>query len=95
MGHAYWHRRTGFSPDAAYRWIGRIPDTTVKLANLKAGPLDLIERPAATDLQEIRSHLGLKLITMTELGFQGLWVSVEGRGGEEPARPGCASPPGA
>ena len=52
-----------------------ITDTTVKLANLKAGQLDLIERPAATDLQEIRSNPNLKLVTVTDLGFQGMWIN--------------------
>jgi peptide/nickel transport system substrate-binding protein len=52
-----------------------ITDTTVKLANLKAGQLDLIERPAATDLQEIRSNPNLKLVSVTDLGFQGMWLN--------------------
>jgi peptide/nickel transport system substrate-binding protein len=53
-----------------------IPDATVKLANLKAGQLDMIERPAATDLQEIRSNPNLKLESVTDLGFQGMWINV-------------------
>jgi peptide/nickel transport system substrate-binding protein len=53
-----------------------IPDATVKLANLKAGQLDMIERPAATDLQEIRSNPNLKLETITDLGFQGMWINI-------------------
>jgi peptide/nickel transport system substrate-binding protein len=60
-----------------------IANATVMLANLKAGQLDLVERPAATDLQEIRSNPGLKLVSMTDLGFQGLWINI-GKG--EPAK---------
>jgi peptide/nickel transport system substrate-binding protein len=51
-------------------------DATALLANLKAGQLDLIERPAATDLEDIRTHPSFKLVTMPDLGFQGLWINV-------------------
>ncbi len=60
-----------------------ITDGTVKLANLKAGQLDLIERPLATDLAEIRSNPNLKLVTLTDLGFNGMWINV-GKG--EPSK---------
>lgn len=53
-----------------------IADATVKLANLRAGQLDLIERPAATDIPEIRASPNLKLVTMTDLGFTGMWINV-------------------
>jgi peptide/nickel transport system substrate-binding protein len=53
-----------------------IPDATVRLANLKAGQLDLIERPAATDIPEMRSTPNLKLVKLTDLGFQGIWINV-------------------
>src|SRR3712207_8836454 len=38
-----------------------IVDTTVRLANLKSGQLDVIERLAATDIKEVRSNPRLKL----------------------------------
>jgi len=53
-----------------------ITDGTVKLANLKSGQLDLIERPLATDLAEIRSNPNLKLVALTDLGFNGMWINV-------------------
>jgi peptide/nickel transport system substrate-binding protein len=53
-----------------------IPDATVKLANLKSGQLDMIERPLATDLAEIRSNPNLKLVAVTDLGFNGIWFNV-------------------
>jgi peptide/nickel transport system substrate-binding protein len=58
-------------------------DTTVRLANLKAGQLDLIERVAATDIAEIRGNPRLKLATVTEIGYQSLNINV-GKG--EPAK---------
>lgn len=53
-----------------------IADSTVRLANLKAGQLDLIERALATDIKEIRGTAGLKLATALELGYQGLTINV-------------------
>jgi peptide/nickel transport system substrate-binding protein len=53
-----------------------IADSTVRLANLKAGQLDLIERPLATDIKEMRSNPNLKLVTITELGYQGMTINV-------------------
>ena len=53
-----------------------IVDSTVRLANLKAGQLDLIERPLATDLKDMRASVGLKVVTAIELGYQGLTLNV-------------------
>ncbi|MCZ8374145.1 MAG: ABC transporter substrate-binding protein [Beijerinckiaceae bacterium] len=53
-----------------------IADSTVRLANLKSGQLDLIERALATDLKDIRSTRGLKVATAYELGYQGLTINV-------------------
>jgi peptide/nickel transport system substrate-binding protein len=53
-----------------------IVDSSVRLANLKAGQLQLIERPLATDIQEMRSAPNLKLVTVTELGYQGMTINV-------------------
>jgi peptide/nickel transport system substrate-binding protein len=52
-----------------------ITDSTVRLANLKSGQLDLIERALATDIKDIRSTRGLKLATALELGYQGLTIN--------------------
>ncbi|WP_046862180.1 ABC transporter substrate-binding protein [Microvirga massiliensis] len=53
-----------------------IADSTVRLANLKAGQLDLIERALATDIKEIRSNASLKLVAITELGYQGMTINI-------------------
>ncbi len=52
-----------------------IADSTVRLANLKSGQLDLIERALATDIKDIRSTRGLKLATALELGYQGVTIN--------------------
>jgi peptide/nickel transport system substrate-binding protein len=53
-----------------------IVDQTVRLANLKSGQLDLIERVAATDIGEIRANNRLKLATVTEIGYQSININV-------------------
>lgn len=53
-----------------------IPDTTVRLANLRAGDLDMLERLAATDVASVRGDAGLKLEQATSLGYQGITINV-------------------
>jgi peptide/nickel transport system substrate-binding protein len=53
-----------------------IVESTVRLANLKSGSLDLIERALATDLPEIKSDPKLKLATQIEIGYQGLTLNL-------------------
>jgi peptide/nickel transport system substrate-binding protein len=53
-----------------------IPDTSVRLANLQAGDLELIERPAPTDLDTIRNDPTLELPTVPSLGYQGLTLNL-------------------
>ena len=53
-----------------------IVDATVRLANLKSGGLDLIERLLATDLKEVRGDSRLKLSPALELGYQGITLNI-------------------
>jgi peptide/nickel transport system substrate-binding protein len=53
-----------------------IVESTVRLANLKSGSLDLIERALATDLKEIKADPKLKLATQIEIGYQGLTLNI-------------------
>ena len=53
-----------------------IQDSTVRLANLKAGQLDLIERVLATDIAEVKKDPKLTLAMGTELGYQGITINV-------------------
>src|SRR3954451_20810188 len=49
-----------------------IVDSTVRLANLRSGGLDLIERVSTTDINDVRSDNRLKLSTSIELGYQSI-----------------------
>jgi peptide/nickel transport system substrate-binding protein len=53
-----------------------IVDPTVRLANLKSGGLDLIERVLATDIKDVRADSRLVLSTAPELGYLGLTINV-------------------
>jgi peptide/nickel transport system substrate-binding protein len=53
-----------------------ISDDTVRLANLKSGGLDLIERALATDIKDIRADPKLKLATALGLGYMGIDINI-------------------
>src|ERR1700744_3934069 len=53
-----------------------IIDPTVRLASLKSGSLDLIERVLATDIKDVRSDPNLVLSTAPELGYMGLTINL-------------------
>jgi peptide/nickel transport system substrate-binding protein len=52
-----------------------IPDSTVRLANLQSGGLDLTQI-AATDLDTVRKDPGLKLAAVNGIGYSGITINV-------------------
>jgi peptide/nickel transport system substrate-binding protein len=67
-----------------------ITDSTVRLANLKSGQLDVIERMLATDIKEVRGDQRLRMVSTTELGYQGMTINI-GKG--DPAKGALGSDP--
>jgi peptide/nickel transport system substrate-binding protein len=53
-----------------------IVDSTVRLANLKSGGLDLIERLLATDIKDVRADPKLKLSAALSLGYEGITINI-------------------
>src|SRR3954454_18612285 len=54
-----------------------IPDSTVRLANLRAGALDVIERLLPTDIAEVKSDSKLKLLLPTPpIAYTGLTINL-------------------
>ncbi|HTC96186.1 MAG TPA: ABC transporter substrate-binding protein [Bradyrhizobium sp.] len=53
-----------------------IIDSTVRLANLKSGSLDLIERVLATDIKDVRADPNLVLSTAPDIGYYGLTINI-------------------
>jgi peptide/nickel transport system substrate-binding protein len=53
-----------------------IVDSTVRLANLKSGQLDFIERVAPSDIPGLKTDARFKIARITEIGYQGITVNV-------------------
>ncbi len=53
-----------------------IPDSTVRLANLRAGQLDIIERVAPSDMEGLKRDKNLKATRITEIGYQGITINL-------------------
>src|SRR5580700_1758518 len=70
----YWNKDNVFIDKIVYL---PIVDATVRLANLKSGGLDLIERVLATDIKDVRSDPNLVLSTAPELGYLGLTINIK------------------
>ena len=69
----YWNKDNVFIDKIIYL---PIVDPTVRLANLKSGGLDLIERVLATDIKDVRADANLKLSSAIELGYQGITLNI-------------------
>jgi len=69
----YWDAKNVFIDRIVYL---PIVDATVRLANLKSGGLDLLERLLATDIKAVRDDRNLKLATALELGYQSVNINV-------------------
>ena len=53
-----------------------VVDATVRLANLKAGQFDFIERVAPSDVEKLVAEKKFKLARITEIGYQGITINV-------------------
>lgn len=53
-----------------------IVDSTVRLANLRSGQLDLIERVAPSDVAQIKGDNRLQIARIVELGYQGITINI-------------------
>jgi peptide/nickel transport system substrate-binding protein len=53
-----------------------IVDATVRLANLKSGQFDFIERVASSDIEKLQAEKKFKVTRITEIGYQGITINV-------------------
>ena len=53
-----------------------IVDATVRLANLRSGQLDFIERVAPSDIPNLRNDSRFKIAKIVEIGYQGITINV-------------------
>jgi len=57
-----------------------IPDTTVRLVNLEAGKLDMVERLGPTDVAKVKANPHLHLISITALAYYSLSINLAADG---------------
>ena len=69
----YWNKGAIFFDKVTYL---PIVDATVRLANLKSGQLDFIERMAASDVAAMKNDSRFKISKITEIGYQGITMNV-------------------
>jgi peptide/nickel transport system substrate-binding protein len=69
----YWDKDRIHFDRVTYR---PMPDSTVRLANLRAGALDLIERVYATDIPSVRGDGKLNLLVSPSLMYTGLTINL-------------------
>ncbi len=53
-----------------------IPDNTVRLANLLSGDIHILDRLAATDLQQAKASSAVNVTSAVSLGYQGLTMNI-------------------
>ena len=69
----YWNADEIFLDTVTYL---PIPDTTVRLANLRSGDLHMLERLAATDVAAAESDADINVEKAVSLGYQGITINV-------------------
>jgi peptide/nickel transport system substrate-binding protein len=74
----YWDKDRVFLDRIVYRPYA---DTTVRLANLQSGALDLVEQVAATDLLAVRNDARFRVATIGGVGYAGITINLANGGG--------------
>jgi len=69
----YWNKGQVFLDKIVYL---PIVDSTVRLANLKSGQLDFIERMAPSDVPALKTDSRFRISKITEIGYQGITMNV-------------------
>jgi peptide/nickel transport system substrate-binding protein len=78
----YWDKAHIFLDEVVYR---SLPDSSVRLANLQSGDLDMIERVAATDMPALRQIKSFDTASAPELGWTGIVINIaNGTGAKTP-----------
>jgi peptide/nickel transport system substrate-binding protein len=69
----YWNKANVHFDKVVYT---PIIDPTVRLANLRSGQFDLIERALPSDIEGLGKDKNLKVARITEIGYQGITINV-------------------
>ena len=71
----HWDKNGGFVDRIIYR---PFTDENARLANLRAGELDVIDQVAPADIPKLRTDPVLRLLERSGLEWQGMWIMVAG-----------------
>ncbi len=82
--------------DAAHVYLDKITykiiaDATTRFNNLKSGDVNVVDRPAATDVDALTADPNLALLTSDSLGYQGITINIGNINGV--GKPGGQLPP--
>ncbi|EDP65764.1 putative solute-binding component of ABC transporter [alpha proteobacterium BAL199] len=69
----HWNAKNFHFDQVIYRTI---PDSTVRLANLQAGDLDMLERLSPPDIATVKGDSKLAIVDVVGLGYQGITINV-------------------
>ncbi|MDH4393185.1 MAG: ABC transporter substrate-binding protein [Aquabacterium sp.] len=69
----YWNKAAVHFDKVVYT---PVPDATVRLANLKSGQFDFIERVSSSDMEKLAADKKLKTSRITEIGYQGITINI-------------------
>src|SRR5439155_1041020 len=69
----HWDKNGGFVDRIIYR---PFTDENARLANLRAGELDVIDQVAPADIPKLRTDPVLRLLERSGLEWQGMWIKV-------------------
>ena len=78
----HWNAKNFFFDKIIYR---NVRDATVRLANLRAGDFDIIERLEPTDVKDANADKNVKVESAVSLGYQGITFNLaNGAGADNP-----------
>jgi len=70
----HWDRTAGNVQQIVYR---PFTDENARLANLRAGELDIIDQVAPAEIPKLKTDPVLRLFARSGLGWQGMWIQVQ------------------
>lgn len=71
----HWDRTAGNADRIIFR---PFPDENARVANLRAGEIDIINLVPATEVPKLRTEANIRLLERAGLGWQGMWIMVAG-----------------
>jgi len=71
----HWDKTAGNADRILYR---PFTDENARVANLRAGEIDIINLVPSTEVPKLRTEANIRLLERAGLGWQGMWIMVQG-----------------